>query len=93
MKNNNSGPLQSECQQVIQEWLDANGLTRRTLGKWLGFDPSLLTHIINRKRNATARVRAGLESVGFPLDALPEPIPRRKRGRKKGGGGQVTTKI
>lgn len=71
-------------QAVIQEWLDENRLTRRTLARWLGFDASLLTHIIKGTRNCTQRMRAELETIGFPTEILPENKTRAPRGAKTG---------
>lgn len=68
----------AERQAVLQSWLDENTLTRRSLSRWIGIDPSYLTHILAGKRNCTRKIRADLESLGFPMELVPDPKYRRK---------------
>lgn len=63
----------------MQQWLDTHGLTRRALSKWIGVDPSLLTYVVQGKRNCTPAMRRNLESVGFPLEILPDATPHKPR--------------
>ena len=84
MKRIDNNQQLKKRQATIQAWLDENGLTRRSLARWLGFDASLLTHIIKGSRNCTQRMRFDLETLGFPTEVLPEPKPRLKRGPQKG---------
>ncbi len=65
-------------QAVLQSWLDENRLTRRSLSRWIGIDPSYLTHILAGKRNCTRTIRVNLESVGFPMELVPKPVYRQK---------------
>lgn len=78
MKTNHVTNSDNSRQAVLQSWLDENSLTRRSLSRWIGIDPSYLTHILAGKRNCTRRIRADLESVGFPLHLIPAPRYRRK---------------
>lgn len=82
MKNKNNIDNNGDRQAVVQSWLDEKGLTRRSLSKWIGIDPSLMTYILSGKRNCTARVRSALESVGFPLETIPPAVFRRKANLK-----------
>ena len=84
MKRIDNNQQLKKRQAIVQAWLDENGLTRRSLAKWLGFDASLLTHIIKGTRNCTQKKRAELETLGFPTEILPEPKPRVRRGHEKG---------
>ena len=71
--------VSSDRQGILQEWLDTHGLTRRSLSRWIGIDPSLLTLMLQGKRNCTPVTRKHLESVGFPMEVLPEQTSRKPR--------------
>ncbi len=83
MKKLDVREVSSDRQAQLQQWLDTNNLTRRSLSRWIGIDPSLLTLIVQGKRNCTPPVRRSLESVGFPLEILPTEVPRKMRATSK----------
>lgn len=83
MKKEELKEVSSDRQETLQQWLDTNGLTRRSLSRWIGIDPSLLTLMLQGKRNCTPRNRASLESVGFPMEMLPQSSRKPRATTKK----------